>query len=81
MIHTYIQYYEINYLEYNLLHSIYGIPNVVLCFVAGNIIHKIGLRPANFLFFFIVLMGQILFTVSAQYHSYSLALAGRLLIG
>jgi hypothetical protein len=30
---------------------------VILCFISGNIIHKIGLRAANFFFFFMIMIG------------------------
>eukprot|EP00347_Sterkiella_histriomuscorum_P013366 403364988 len=75
------KYFQIDYVEYNLLTSIYGIPNVILCFISGNVIHLIGLRASNFIFFFMILIGQIIVSISPIYTSYSIALIGRLIVG
>ena len=75
------QQLNINFTEYNLFTSIYGLPNLVLCFLAGNIIHRIGIHVSNTLFFCIVFVGQVVFNLSLIIDSYTIALLGRLLIG
>ena len=76
-----LEKYEINNTQYNLLNSIYSIPNIVLCFFAGVFIDKIGIRVATFSFTLLVLIGHTLFTLSAYQYSYPLALVGRALFG
>lgn len=61
--------------------SVYGLPNLLLCFFSGNIFHKLGLRLSNILFFGLQTLGHALFIYSLSTHSYALALVGRLLVG
>ncbi|CDW89264.1 major facilitator superfamily protein [Stylonychia lemnae] len=73
--------FEIDYVKYNLLTSIYGIPNVILCFISGNIIHKIGLRASNFYVVLMIFIGHLVVIISCFYSSYYLCLLGRLIVG
>jgi MFS family permease len=67
--------------QYNLLHSIFGFPNIIVIFATGNIIDYFGLRKANLIFVIIILIGHSIFAISAMYSNYNLALLGRLLLG
>ncbi len=54
--------------QIGLLYSIYSIPNVVMVFVGGYIIDRIGTRRAGFIFAFIVFIGTVMVAIAPSLH-------------
>lgn len=71
---------EFNY-YFNLLYTVYSIPNIVLPFFGGFFVSKLGARWMNVLFSSCILAGQIVFSFGLTVHSFPLMLAGRVLFG
>jgi len=69
--------------EYNLLYAFDSYPNIILCFTAGLLINDklLGLRKSIMLFTAMILLGQILFTVSAYIKKFPLAITARIIMG
>ena len=44
--------------QYNLLYSVYSFPNIILPFIGGFLVDKLGVRFGIFLFSFILIIGQ-----------------------
>ena len=76
-----IQWYGISNLEFGMLYSIYNLPNIALSLLTGLLIDRIGIRQGTLLFMSLILLGQIIFVLATYYSNYSLALAGRFLLG
>ena len=51
--------------QYNLLYSIYSLPNIFICLFAGVVVDKMGVRQALFAIIFMAFIGQLLFALSA----------------
>lgn len=70
-------------MEYNLLYAFDAYPNIILCFTAGLLINErlIGLRRSILLFTGLVVVGQILFAVSAKLQIFSVAITARVISG
>lgn len=72
---------QINFTQYNLLYSIYGFPNILLCFFSGNIVHKLGLQSASIIFMVSQCLGNLIFIFGIYTSNYYLCLFGRLFVG
>jgi nitrate/nitrite transporter NarK len=66
---------------FNLLYTVYSIPNVVLPFYGGFLVDKIGVRIMIVLFAVFIFIGQILLAIGVQMRSMPLMLIGRTLFG
>lgn len=75
------QLYGIDSLEFNLLYSVYSMPNVILPFAGGYFIDKLGIRGCSLLFSVLVCLGQAVFAISAMLVNFPMALAGRFIFG
>jgi len=65
-----------------LLYSVYSFPNIVLAILGGYIIDKVlGVRKATLLFCFLILLGQVLFSIGIQTAMYPLSVVGRFVFG
>lgn len=42
-----LTFFQISTLDYSWLLSIYTLPNLVLCFLSGHLIERLGLRASN----------------------------------
>jgi len=67
--------------RFNLLYSAYSFPNIVLPFLSGIFIDKMGVHKGIILFSCLVCLGQGLGVVSALAGSYGLMVAGRFVYG
>lgn len=58
-------------------------PNIVLCFVTGYLINDklLGLRKSIIIFTAVIVVGQLLLTISAQLDHYVMAIIARVLLG
>lgn len=82
--------YDVGNLGYELLYSVYSVPNMVLPFCGGWLVDRVfGIRIGGMVFCGLVTVGQIVFAASTSFagelesfHSgYYLALIGRIIFG
>lgn len=66
---------------FNLLYSVYSIPNIILPFFGGKIVDSLGAHTSTLLFAALTLVGQILFAFGASAKSWGLMLLGRVVYG
>lgn len=75
------QHFQISQMEFNMLYSVYSIPNVILPLVGGYLIDNCGIRINLFVFSLMLVAGQLLFTWSIHLQSFALAIVGRFIFG
>lgn len=63
--------------EFNLIYSVYSLPNTIVPFVGGFVIDKLGIRIGNFVFVSIILVGQSVVFVAAVIRNFPTLLGGR----
>lgn len=76
-----IEKFDISSFQFNLLYSVYAFPNIILPFVGGIIIDKLGVRVGVALFSFILIVGQAVVTFGAATESFTIMLVGRVIFG
>lgn len=62
---------------YNLLYSLYSIPNIVLPIFGGLLVDRAGLYVSLNLFAALILLGQLIFAIGCSYGSIHVMLVGR----
>ena len=62
---------------FNLLYTVYSIPNVVLPFFGGYFVDKLTARLMNIVFCGSILVGQITLTIGCFLGSFPLMILGR----
>ncbi len=67
--------------DFNLLYTVYSIPNMVLPFFGGFFVDKLGAPLCLVVFASLILAGQTLFAFGATVQSWTFMLAGRVLFG
>eukprot|EP00551_Chaetoceros_affinis_P008642 CAMPEP_0203682220 /NCGR_PEP_ID=MMETSP0090-20130426/45111_1 /ASSEMBLY_ACC=CAM_ASM_001088 /TAXON_ID=426623 /ORGANISM="Chaetoceros affinis, Strain CCMP159" /LENGTH=579 /DNA_ID=CAMNT_0050551047 /DNA_START=56 /DNA_END=1795 /DNA_ORIENTATION=+ len=67
--------------KFNLLYSVYSIPNIILPFIGGTIVDKLTAHHSAMIFVSLTLIGQILFAIGAQIKSWNVMLLGRVFYG
>jgi len=67
--------------KYNLLYSVYSLPNIILPFFGGYLVDRIGVRAAINIFGFILIIGQAIFAYGAYMSSFGIMVAGRFVFG
>eukprot|EP01084_Bolivina_argentea_P132617 234045_1 len=73
--------YKLSNVEYNLLYSIYSIPNIILPFCSGILSDKIGEDYLIIFFFGLMVLSQTLFAFGCGLSNYTLMLVARFLFG
>jgi len=73
--------YKITEVEYNLLYSVYSLPNIVLPFVGGYILDYFGIKVGILLYNVLIISGQSLFTFGCYTDDYRLLIIGRGIFG
>ncbi|KAF1328424.1 Major facilitator superfamily, partial [Globisporangium splendens] len=68
-------------MRFNLLYSLYSIPNTILPFFGGAFVDRFGINTALLLFSSFILLGQIIFASGSSFSSFNLMLAGRFVVG
>uniref|UniRef100_K3WG67 Lysosomal dipeptide transporter MFSD1 n=1 Tax=Globisporangium ultimum (strain ATCC 200006 / CBS 805.95 / DAOM BR144) TaxID=431595 RepID=K3WG67_GLOUD len=68
-------------MRFNLLYSLYSIPNTILPFFGGAFVDRFGINTALLLFSSFILFGQIIFASGSSFSSFNLMLAGRFVVG
>ena len=66
---------------FNLLYTVYSIPNVVLPFFGGYFVDKLTARLMNIVFCGCILVGQITLTIGCFLGSFPLMILGRVFFG
>ncbi|CAD8118594.1 unnamed protein product [Paramecium sonneborni] len=72
---------EINIIQFNLLYSVFALPNIFLTILGGMIIDRLGVRFGIFTFTLIVTIGQLIIALGGKFNEYSLMLLGRAIFG
>jgi MFS family permease len=67
--------------QYNLLYSVYSLPNIVLPFVGGYILDYFGIKVGVLLYNLLILLGQSCFILGSQINSFPLLIIGRGIFG
>jgi nitrate/nitrite transporter NarK len=76
-----IDQFGISSFQFNLLYSVYAFPNIILPFVGGIIIDRLGVRVGIALFSFLLIIGQLVFTWGAASGDFTIMLIGRVIFG
>jgi MFS family permease len=67
--------------QYNLLYSVYSMPNMILPLMGGLLMDKIGYRKVFFAASAVLTVGQGFFAFGVTLRSFNIALLGRILFG
>ena len=67
--------------KYNLLYSVYSLPNMILPLIGGHIVDYLGVRTGVVVFSSILLFAQLLVAFGGFVESYGLMIVGRTLYG
>lgn len=76
-----IEHFKISSFQFNLLYSVYGLPNIILPLLGGLIIDRLGVRVGVTLFPFILILGQLVCTFGAAFDNFNWMLVGRVIFG
>lgn len=66
---------------FNMLYTVYSLPNVILPFLGGFLVDKIGYRKMTVILSCILAFGQVLQGLSISLKSVSLMVTGRFIFG
>lgn len=66
---------------FGLLYSVYSMPNIILPFIGGYMVMKLGVRSTYLLFSALVMFGQLVCAIGCQYTSINIMLLGRMVFG
>ncbi|CAI5744989.1 unnamed protein product [Peronospora destructor] len=66
---------------FNLLYTLYSIPNIFLPFFGGVLVDKFGARVMLFAFSMAILTGQVIFATGCSLSNFNLMLFGRVVFG
>ncbi|KAH9106702.1 hypothetical protein AeMF1_017761 [Aphanomyces euteiches] len=66
---------------YNMLYTLYSIPNIVLPFFGGFLVDRLGARFTILLFASIITVGQIVFAIGCSTTQFNTMLFGRVIFG
>ncbi len=72
---------DLSNLKFNMLYSIYSLPNIILPFFGGMLIDKIGVRVSILIFSTILILGQGIVVIGGYSLSYYTMLIGRGIFG
>jgi MFS family permease len=72
---------EIDELEFNMLYSIFSLPNIILPIFGGILIDKLGVGLSLMIFSIIDLLGEAVVMFGAFKSNYTLMMIGRLILG
>lgn len=67
--------------KYALLYTVYSIPAIIFCIISGVLIDAFGKNKIAIIFMFIILVGQVLLTLSVYFNQYWLAIVARATVG
>jgi len=67
--------------QFNLLYTVYSLPNIILPFFGGVLIDRMGVRISLSLFSLFLILGQLVSTFGAAKDDFILILIGRIIFG
>lgn len=67
--------------NFNLLYTLYSLPNIVLPFIGGNLVDRYSAPVCFVVFALCTFIGQIVFAVGTSYKNWHVMLLGRILYG
>lgn len=67
--------------RFNLLYTVYSLPNVILPFFGGNFVDRMGSPRCMVAFASLTLLGQLIFTIGTEAKSWGVMLLGRTFYG
>lgn len=73
--------FGISEVEFNLLYSVYSLPNILLPFIGGYILDYFGIKAGVLLYNILIITGQVLFTIGCYTNNYQLLIIGRSVFG
>jgi len=73
--------FSVDEVEYNLLYSVYSLPNIFLPFIGGYILDYFGIKVGILLYNTLIIAGQSLFTFGCYTDNYTLLIVGRSIFG
>jgi MFS family permease len=76
-----VDLFGIDNFRFNLLYTVYSLPNIILPFFGGVLIDRLGPRKAIVIFTSIVIVGQCVCVVGAYYRTFVTMIAGRVVFG
>jgi MFS family permease len=77
-----IEIFDVGTSQYDLLYTLYSLPNIVLAICGGIIIDQVlGLRKGIMFFLTVTTCGQLVVALGAYFNKYWLMLIGRFVIG
>merc|ERR1719242_726760 len=79
--HALEEKYDLTSIQYNMLYSIYAFPNIVLPFLGGVIMDKVGMDLVILFFFILIVIGHGLFILGCMFSYYPLMVIGRFFFG
>jgi len=74
-------FFQMGDAEFNILYSIYSLPNIILPLIGGILTDWLGVRFAINVFGTIVVIGQGIFTYGAYQENFNVMIAGRFVYG
>uniref|UniRef100_K3WG66 Lysosomal dipeptide transporter MFSD1 n=1 Tax=Globisporangium ultimum (strain ATCC 200006 / CBS 805.95 / DAOM BR144) TaxID=431595 RepID=K3WG66_GLOUD len=66
---------------FNLLYTLYSVPNILLPFFGGVLVDRFGARVMLVTFSIAILVGQIIFAIGCSMYSFNIMLLGRVVFG
>ncbi len=66
---------------FNLMYTLYAVPNVILPFFGGHLVDTMGVMQCLLVFSLLITAGQILFAVGLSLKSWPIIYLGRLVFG
>lgn len=73
--------FALSNVNFNLLYGVYSFPNIILPFIGGLIVDKIGPRIGVLIFAFLLIVGQFFFFLGGILANFPLMIVGRLIFG
>jgi len=76
-----MEIFGISATKFNLIYTVYSLPNIVMPLLGGFIIDKLGVRTGLTLFASLIIFGQIIITIGVQNLSFGAMLFGTAIMG
>jgi len=74
-------FFDIGDAKFNLLYSVYSVPNIILPLIGGYLTDRLGVRFSINIFGSLIIIGQSMFTYGAYKEDFNLMVFGRFIFG
>lgn len=68
-------------IQFNLLYSVYSVPNIILPFFGGSIVDQFGAHYSALLFATLSFLGQLIFAIGTSMQNWTVMFLGRFIYG